>query len=237
MRRALTAAEVGKIYDDLYRRRPFQDSARFYRWVTSLAGIGRGERVLDVGCGLGGALAACQSVGAEAWGVDLSRVALEGAARACPAARLFLADGARLPFPDRSFRHIFCLGNLEHFRDLGGGIRELRRVLREDGRAWLLLPNLCYSGTLWRVLGGGRGPDHHQPIDRFATRLEWQEILEAGGLRVLQIYPYHKGKWWKRLLPSTLAWHFLYQTCRGEPSGKPVPPPLTRMRFESHDAC
>ncbi|MFQ5653266.1 MAG: class I SAM-dependent methyltransferase [Planctomycetota bacterium] len=223
-------AAAARVYDRIYRGEGFGDSPRFYRWVMRLAAPAPGARILDIGCGTGGALAALRGAGCEAWGIDISRQALLRARRAAPEARLLLADGAHLPFCNGAFDLVLSLGNLEHFTDLEGGIREARRVLSERGRAWLLLPNLFYSGTIWRVLRGGSGPDHHQPIDRFATKAEWAALLEAGGLRVVRSFPYHKGKWWKRLLPAALAWHFLYETHRGEPSGAQALPPLERVR-------
>ena len=225
------ASEVAARYDALYHGTGFGDAPRFYEWIAQLAVPPAGGRVLDIGCGGGGALTPLVTRSdVTAVGLDISQVALAQAHREAPGARLVRADGTRLPFADATFDVVLNLGNLEHFTDLEEGIREMRRVLRPAGRAWILLPNLFYSGTLWRVIRGGAGPDHHQPIDRFATRVEWQRTLEADGLRVLRSIPYHKGKWWKRLLPSALAWHFLYEVEPGPAAGHPALPPLTRVR-------
>lgn len=226
----LSLAEVAHAYDEQYRRAGHGDHARFYRRTAARAGVRPGEAALDIGCGAGALLAALCARGAHAWGVDISREALWRAGQQAPRAHLMRADGARLPFADGAFRHVFQLGNLEHFVDLDGGIREIRRVLAPGGRAWVLLPNLFYSGTLWRVLRGGPGPDHHQPIDRFATFAEWRALLEAGGLRVRRWWPHHRGKWWKTLLPRALAWHFLYEVESGPLRGTPVLAPLGRVR-------
>jgi len=221
--------KLGQIYDELYRTSPFQDADRFYRWIVDRARLRAGP-ALDIGCGIGGALQAIAAVGGVPWGVDISREALSRARQACPGARLCLGDGARLPYPDGAFHAVLNLGNLEHFVDLEGGVREMSRVLSPTGRAFVLLPNLYYSGALWRVVRTGYGPDHHQPIDRFATRSEWRDVLEAGGLRVRRDWPYHKGKWWKRLLPANLAWHFVYECEKATPSNKTVLAPLMRRR-------
>ena len=174
---------------------------------------------------------AVAAVGAQPWGMDISRVALGQARERLDSAVLFfIADGSRLPIADGTFRVILNLGTLEHFSDLERGIREMARVLRDDGTAWVLLPNLFYSGAIWQGIRTGYGPDHHQPIDRFATVNEWRDLLEAGGLHVRRWFPYHKGKWWKRLLPRRLAWHFLFETGRGRPAGKLALPPLSRLR-------
>jgi SAM-dependent methyltransferase len=220
-------SELGARYDALHDATGFGESAASTRAL--LRRIAPVPPVLDLGCGTGGALRALSERGIAAFGLDLSRAALARARGAAPGARLVRGDGARLPFRDGCFATILHLGNLEHFADFPGGIRELRRVLAPAGRAWVLLPNLFYSGVLWRVLRGRGGPDHHQPIDRFATREEWRDWLEWGGLRVLRSLPHHKGKRWKRLLPSAFAWHFLFECARGEPAAGPPPPmPLGR---------
>lgn len=217
-------------YDSLYRKSPFEDRPALYEWVVGLAGVRVGDAVLDIGCGIGGGLVATANAGGAPFGVDLSQEALHRARARVRTAHLCQGDGARLPFPSKQFRTVLNLGNLEHFLNLAGGITEMRRVLTDDGRAWILLPNLFYSGAVWRVIRTGYGPDHHQPIDRFATRREWKELLESHGLEVVRSWPYHKGKWWKRLLPSNLAWHFLYETRRAHPLETPALPPLERIR-------
>ncbi|MEM7261459.1 MAG: class I SAM-dependent methyltransferase [Planctomycetota bacterium] len=227
--------ELAGAYDALYRKQGFGDAPAFYDWLVGLAMPSAGSRVLDIGCGAGGALRAIEAAGARGVGVDLSSVALEHAQKVAPTAQLLRSDGSRLPFADDSFDVVLNLGNLEHFDDWRAGVREMARVARPGGRAWVLLPNLFYSGTIWQTIRFGTGPDHHQPIDRFATRAEWHAVLESGGLRVLRSIPYHKGKWWKRLLPANLAWHFLYETEPGDAAPAPALPPLERRWIDRFD--
>ena len=150
-------------------------------------------------------------------GIDISDVALAEARRAAPHAHLTLSQGESLPFPNAAFHQSVCLGNLEHFLEPAVGARELGRVTRRDGWVWVMLPNSYYSGDLWRVIRAGYGPDHHQPIERFGTINEWRQLLEDNDLTVERIFPYNRFKWWKRLLPKNLAYHFVYQ-CRPTPS-------------------
>ena len=216
-------------YDDLYRGSGFGDAPAFYEWILRIAQPPKEGRVLDLGCGRGGAMVALGQAGLRGVGLDFSSVALEGSRERTPSLPHVRGDGTRLPFVDHSFDTILNLGNLEHFDDWVAGMAEMRRVLSPEGRAWILLPNLFYSGVIWRICRGGEGANHHQPIDRFATREEWRAWLDWGGLNVVRVIPYHKGKGWKRLLPSAWAWHFLYECRRGEPSSAPPPPaPLER---------
>jgi SAM-dependent methyltransferase len=212
---------VRAAYNQRHGQGIIRDRDRFYRWIArsllerlepERAG---GAHVLDAGCGGGYLLREILQLGAAkvaaAHGLELSDVALAEARRQAPGARLVLGQGERLPYADRAFDATVCLGNLEHFLEPARGAREIARVTRAQGTVLVLLPNSFYSGDIWRVLRTGYGPDHHQMIDRFATVNEWRDFLEANGLAVEEVTPYNRFKWWKRLLPRNLAYHFLYR--------------------------
>ena len=221
--------QVRAAYNTTHGRSLLRDSDRFYRWAATKVIRDlptRGASVLDVGCGGGFLLAALEQLeharGArpgrkdlgslDLHGLELSDVALEKARKEAPTARLILGQGEQLPYPDDRFHSVLCLGNLEHFLDPEAGARELARVTRPDGTVWILLPNGFYSGAIWNVIRTGYGPNHHQIIDRFGTINEWRDFLENNDLEVVETLPYNRFKWWKRLLPRNLAWHFLYRT-------------------------
>ncbi len=217
-RRAVsTLTELRAAYNRTYARAEYGEKAALYRRVVALLEPRPGEAVLDVGCGGGQFLVHAREAGLRPVGLDLADGALVRA-RARGLDALVLGQGERLPVRTGAFRLVACLGNLEHFLDPAAGARELRRVLAPDGRAAVLLPNAYYSGDLWRVIRTGRGPDHHQAIDRFATCEEWRDLLQGAGLRVERVERWDKGKLWKRLFPFHLAYHFLYLATRGEPA-------------------
>jgi SAM-dependent methyltransferase len=224
----LGAREVREAYNAKHSGSILRDKDRFYRLVARRlirgldpARLGK-ARLLDVGCGGGYLLREVRSAAPGAFaslhGIEISDVALMEARRQAPFAALALAQGERLPCADGSFDAVACLGNLEHFMDPRLGARELARACRKDGTAWVLLPNSFYSGDIWRVIRTGYGPDHHQIIDRFASVNEWRDLLESSGLTVQETTPYNRFKWWKRLLPRNLAYHFLYRA-RPSPGG------------------
>jgi 2-polyprenyl-3-methyl-5-hydroxy-6-metoxy-1,4-benzoquinol methylase len=213
--------EVRSAYDAQYRTTPLRDSDRFYRWMAErmLRSLpttsGKPTRIADIGCGGGYLLREllAKNDTVTGYGVEISSEALVEAHKQAPEALLSTAQGEHLPFREGTFDAVACLGNLEHFIHPGAGARELARICRPDGTVWILLPNEFYSGTLWKVITEGYGPNHHQLIDRFATVNEWRDFLEEEGLQVRKITPYNRFKWWKKLLPRNLAWHFLYE-CR-----------------------
>jgi SAM-dependent methyltransferase len=105
-----------------------------------------GARILELGAGTGQ-----QSGELAARGFDVA--AIELAASNYADDRQFPItdyDGAHIPFPDRSFDIVYSSNVLEHVPDLAQIHREVRRVLRCDGRAVHILPT--HSWRLWTTI-------------------------------------------------------------------------------------
>ncbi|MEN8181643.1 MAG: class I SAM-dependent methyltransferase [Myxococcota bacterium] len=121
------------------------DTARANRRVLEVLEPKPGERVLELGCGHGrtlGRVARLVAPGLAA-GVDPSEV-MRGIARSrnrswieAGTARVEAGDSANVPWPDGSFDKVFSVHTLYFWPDLGAGLREIRRVLREDGELLL----------------------------------------------------------------------------------------------------
>jgi SAM-dependent methyltransferase len=105
--------------------------------VAGGAGIGPGDRVLDVACGTGvltrEAAARAGPTGAVT-GFDLSPEMLAVAARLSPGLRWQQGSAEALPFPDGSFEAVVSQFGLMFFPDPVAGLREMMRVLVPGGR-------------------------------------------------------------------------------------------------------
>jgi ubiquinone/menaquinone biosynthesis C-methylase UbiE len=117
------------------------------RVVTDVAaaGFGSGARVLDVGTGPGGvpvAIARAQPL-LRVDGLDLSADMIDYARRAAADAGLddrvtfTVGDVAHLPYPDDTFDLVVSSMSQHHWADVRGAVREVRRVLRPGGQAWI----------------------------------------------------------------------------------------------------
>ena len=107
---------------------------------------GSGFKILDVGCGTGANLEMLSEFGA-AEGVDVSPEALLFCqARGLEKVKLGAAEA--LPYDDSSFDLATGLDVVEHLDDDLAGLKEMRRVLRPDGRALLFVPAFMF---LWGV--------------------------------------------------------------------------------------
>jgi SAM-dependent methyltransferase len=105
--------------------------------VAAAARISAGESVLDVACGTGAVTAeALRRVapGGSVCGIDLSPDMLAVARRKLPDLDLREGRAEALPFKDAAFDVVTCQFGLMFFDDREQALREMRRVLRPDGR-------------------------------------------------------------------------------------------------------
>ncbi len=116
-----------------------------------------GEKTLEVGCGLGTDLCEFAKNEADVVGVDFTKIAVQTTRHRLDVLGLtgevLKADATRLPFDDASFDFVYSNGVLHHIPDMAGAISEIRRVLRPDGRAIVMLYNLHSLHFYWWVLG------------------------------------------------------------------------------------
>lgn len=77
-------------------------------------------------------------------------------------------DASNLPIADNCVDNIVCLQVVEHLRDPSGSLREMRRILKPGGHAWLSIPFVY--------------PIHNEPYDfqRYTEYGLQREAAEAG---------------------------------------------------------
>jgi SAM-dependent methyltransferase len=138
--------------------------------VARLNVVGRAPQILDVGCGTGANLEMLAQFG-DAEGVDVSEDAL-AFCRARGLTKVTHGAAERLPYADKSFDLVTALDVIEHLDDDTGGLREMRRVLRPDGRALLFVPAFMW---LWGVQDD---VSHHRR--RYTLPQLTERVREAG---------------------------------------------------------
>jgi SAM-dependent methyltransferase len=170
------------------------------RWAP-----GTGQRILDVGCGVGMYTAAFSRHTDAVFGVEVERSrAREARGRATGVAQ---AVGERLPFPAASFDVVFSHEVLEHVADDRLCACEMVRVARPGGRIVIFVPNRLYPfethGVFWRgEYRFGNVPlvnwlpdqwrDRLAPHVRAYTRASLRRLFERLPVRVIyhtQIFP------------------------------------------------
>jgi len=133
---------------------------RFNQPMLELAGIGPGQRVLDLASGAGEpALSIARTVGpsGEVYATDIVPEMLAGARRRAAdagleAIRFEIADMEALPFPDGRFDRVTCRFGLMFCPNPVAALSEARRVLAPGGRVAFMVWGPRHESTLFDVL-------------------------------------------------------------------------------------
>jgi len=189
---------LGKMYDRMEKEAV----------AKLLPPAGRGERLLEVGCGTGHWSAWFGSLGYEVTGVDISAEMVEVARARGPAGCTFqVADARRLPFDDASFDVVAAMATLEFVTDAEAVVKEMFRCVKPTGRVVV--------GTLNRdaPLNRNRVEQGNEPYAsaRLLSPIELKRLLEPyGRVRMRVAVKESQHRWLKRLRELrellTLSW-------------------------------
>jgi ubiquinone/menaquinone biosynthesis C-methylase UbiE len=150
-----------------------------------------GEKLLEVGCGLGVELAELGRLGFDVTGIDLApsavQVCNEYLEREGIRGRARAMNAERLEFPDDSFDAAYSSGVLQHTPEIDRAISELWRVLKPGGRILIILYHRrSWFYLLHRLSGASVEFDSDDaPIVNSYTRNELETLFSR--FRDLQI--------------------------------------------------
>lgn len=222
-------------FDEVEARKYFVEPhipafAAFDRW--------KGKRVLEVGCGLGTDAVNFARAGADYVGLDLSEVSLDLARQRFKVFGLegrFQVQNAETlsqAFEPGSFDLVYSFGVIHHTPHPDAVIREIRKVIRQDGEFRMML----YAANSWKAFMIEAGYDQPEaqsgcPIALTYTDQQVRDLLASSGFEATDItqdhifpyipeqyvkYQYEPQPWWKampepmfRSLEKQLGWHML----------------------------
>lgn len=187
--------------------------------VCRLAGA-RGGNVLELGCAAGTMTQVLsRHYGCEVTGVEYDARAAEAAKPYC--ARVIVAD---LNDPlwisaigDERFDTVVAADVLEHLRDPGACLRQVRNLLTVDGQAVISVPNIAHSGVLAALLNNDFPYRDTGLLDRththFFTSRTLERMLAQTGFAVEAMLPINAGRWheefrrfWEKLPTRIVDW-------------------------------
>jgi SAM-dependent methyltransferase len=149
---------------------------------------GEDQRILDVGCGVGGVLGhmagrlpGCRFVGITIRADDVVRGArVLDELGVSGRASVELGDAQRIPFEDESFDHVLCLESAFHYPDKPAFLREAFRVLRPGGR--LVLADILFRGDT-PLLALAQGLCNRGSGQSFCSTEQWEDHIAASPFR------------------------------------------------------
>jgi glycosyltransferase involved in cell wall biosynthesis len=166
---------------------------RFTKWMADTIRPYVGERVLEIGAGIGNLTANliprtvyCAS---DINPQYLDR--LDKLRQSRPYLNVQFTDASlEESYPEEEFDTVICLNVIEHLKDDEGALRNIRRRIKRSGRAIILVPNgPGLYGSLDRVLG------HY----RRYTREQLLATCESAGFRVEKVLRFNRigsPAWW-----------------------------------------
>jgi ubiquinone/menaquinone biosynthesis C-methylase UbiE len=185
----MSDSRVSKYYDEQYYGRshsnhwiklPFSKQD-YYGMPLQRLDCKAGDRLLDVACGEGQLLRRAESLGLQCWGIDISQMATDRAQGQCKAAIVCADVNNGLPYDDKFFDYVTCLGSLEHFERQSYVLSEIRRVTKDSGRIYILVPNRDY--ILHKL---GYETDYQPIVNRYSLE-GYRELLSKCGLAIDQV--------------------------------------------------
>ncbi|MEW6610012.1 MAG: class I SAM-dependent methyltransferase [Patescibacteria group bacterium] len=184
----------------------------YERWFRCLGQAKPHQSMLDVGCGTGLLLQVADGYGMITTGLDLSDEAVKLSRKNSPHSTVVQGNGEHLPFLDKQFDYVCCVGSLEHYRDPAQGLRELVRVAKDDAKFLIVLPNDNYLFWKLKKIQKGTAQREFEVLKNLAG---WKRFLVDCGLEILEIhqdrYPAQELKIFQYKNPYTIARRLLYK--------------------------
>ncbi|MBI4121164.1 MAG: methyltransferase domain-containing protein [Parcubacteria group bacterium] len=130
----------------------------------------KGERVLDLACGQGYFAKHLLESGAEVIGVDASPSLIDKAHLNVPSATFHVADATKLSFPDHSFDVVICILALQNIENLLSTLKEVRRVLKPEGRFFFVVNHPAFRVPKHSEWGWDeRNKTQYRRVERYLT--------------------------------------------------------------------
>lgn len=175
-------------------------------------GLTAGDRVLDLGCGEGRHVHGLYLLGGlEIFGVDLDQASLDKAAQglatlATPAldettqVTFETGDATALRFEDDYFDAVICSEVMEHLPDYHAALKEIRRVLKPDGKLCISVPHAWPERICWQLAPPPNGyafePGGHI---RIFDEVDLRVSVERHGFKLFNrhhAHGIHVPYWW-----------------------------------------
>jgi SAM-dependent methyltransferase len=194
---------------------------------------GRGQKLLEVGCGIGVDSIQLANRGFQVTAVDLTENALQVARQFASHRQVQidfrLGNAERLDFPDETFDVVYSFGVLHHTPDLAKSVSEVHRVLRRGGTAYVMLYHRDSLVNLvhWALrlpYESPRNRKDHCPVVYTLSRRQARDLFrDFSRVSIHSDYPFTFGfgplvtrtpRRVQRALGRSIGWHLMITAVR-----------------------
>jgi SAM-dependent methyltransferase len=209
------AARERDFHNDMYASDGSRAEQAKYYWAVSdgaadykriYQDLARGRDVLEYGCGDSRSFLTLAPIVRSLEAIDISDRVIQRlkSENSHDNVSLHVMDAMNMTFPDNSFDLVFGSGIIHHL-ETETAVREVARVLRQDGRAvfWEPLGLNPLINIYRRLTPQARTPDEHPLVRKdFATMAKYLNVLEVRyyGLSTLAAVPLRNRKPGKAML-------------------------------------
>jgi len=176
-----------------------------------------GERVLDLGCGLGyGTRMIFDKSKKDVIGMDISADAIEYAKKNYPGPKYVVGSAEKLPFSDAYFDSVIAFEIIEHVDDPDRVLAEISRVLKPKGRLFISTPNpKHFRHMLLHYLAGAPWPAQAYPNKYHKKEFAYDEfiaLLKGHGFAIKHSFGQTIPVWVEGLIARIKPLYWIYSS-------------------------
>ena len=217
-----------------YDPKPLDKLDQYDRHHLLLEWVGRGRRVLEVGCSTGYMSRDLVQRGCCVTGIEVDRVAAQRARTYCQAVYVLDLNEQEwiAGFPERGFDVVLLGDVLEHLAMPDATLVQLRDVVSSEGSLVISLPNVVHWVTRLKILFGQFDYEAWGTLDhthlRFFTPKTARALIEGAGYRITRFHPVIGGgmaryarppwQWLAHLTPGLFAYQMLFEAKKTVPT-------------------
>ncbi|MES0362051.1 MAG: class I SAM-dependent methyltransferase [Anaerolineales bacterium] len=158
------------------------DKLRYLPQLVDFSGF-KGKKVLEIGCGVGIDLVRFAKGEAEVTGIDLANVSIELAQENFEQrglmAELHVMNGEELMFEADSFDIVYAHGVLQYTANAPKMVDEIRRVLRPEGEAIMMVYNrISWLNAISKVVNVGLEHEDAPVLKKYSIG-EFKQLLKS----------------------------------------------------------
>ena len=183
--------EIANWFDETYKVKEFKylRPIEAYEIFLTILNPKKNQTHLDIACGLGLLLRVLNNNGVDSFGIDISTVAVDKAKALNPESQIRQSNAEELPYEDKTFDSVSCIGSIERMLDREKVLQEQYRVGKENARYLFMVRNSNH--WLWKYIQkpfGLYNKDGHQDA---MNKEEWTALFRANGFEIAGVYPDH----------------------------------------------